>query len=89
MNTGQPPKRSFALSQCREEEPLLASLVLLLPTDEFVLTRQSWSYPLTSHCVSLSCSTLQIHLQRLLQLPKGVFLLKQPCGQVCHCPFPP
>lgn len=45
--------------------------------DEFVLTRQSWSYPLTS-CVSLNCSTLKIHLQSKLQLSKVLFHLKEP-----------
>lgn len=58
-------------------KPLLASCASLPCRDEFVLTRQSWSYPLTS-CVSLNCSTLQIHLQSQLQLSEVLFHLKQP-----------
>lgn len=58
-------------------KPLLASCASPPRRDEFSLTRQSWSYPLTS-CVSLNCSTLQIHLQSQLQLSKVLFHLKQP-----------
>lgn len=58
-------------------KPLSASRASPPHRDEFVLTRQSWSYPLTS-CVSLNCSTLQIHLQSQLQLSKALFHLKQP-----------
>lgn len=65
------------LSRCGRRKLLLASCAFPPRRDEFVLTRQSWSYPLTS-CVSPNGSTLQIHLQSQLQLPEALFPLKQP-----------
>lgn len=65
------------LSRCGRRKLLLASCAFPPRRDEFILTRQSWSYPLTS-CVSPNGSTLQIHLQSQLQLPEVLFPLKQP-----------
>lgn len=67
-------------------KPLLASCASPPCRDELVLTRQSWSYPLTS-CVSLNCSTLQIHLQSQLQLSEVLFHLKQPTAVQAHLPL--
>lgn len=65
------------LSRCGRRKLLLASHASPPHRDKFILTRQSWSYPLTS-CVSPNSSTLQIHLQSQLQLPEVLFHLKQP-----------